>query len=179
MPFVLGIKVESDAPLGREGRKWLTALRKELLQNVAFFWLAVIFSRHAELGQQSKYVFEKRNDLYANFIKKIHGQGAGKSAMLQFSGRSMRFMKAGYKITGTAGSATVSMRPPSYFTNPFIGSFTDPKSGKVKRITRQPDKVDEVLRRHPSDDSDLRDYANQRAQELIRDFKLPTVTTVV
>jgi hypothetical protein len=59
------------------------------------------------------------------------------------------------------------MTAPSYFDRPKLGSYTDPRTGQRKTITRQPNKPDEVTRVDPEDARDLREFAARRLQNAL------------
>lgn len=132
----------TNIPKGMQRR--YAQLKREALREVAWFWHAKILERHFTPGNSSRYRMSARNRLYREVIKKKAGEGQGRFVDLQLKGRSLRWMKAFANVTGTQYQATLRMRPPGYFTKPFIGSFTDRTTGKVKRVTRQPDKPSEV-----------------------------------
>jgi len=82
------------------------------------------------------------------------------------------------RITGTARSVTVKATVPQYFTNPFIGSFVGPK-GKMKTITQQPNKPDEVTRFNATDRAALQKFAQDRIAYLIGRALTRTITTQI
>jgi hypothetical protein len=107
----------------------------------------------------------------------MKGQGEGKYRDEVLTGQSERAMRFIYKITGTAKRAVVRMSPPRYFTRPFVGSFTDPRTGKQKIVGRQPDKPDEVTRISEEDRQELRGVAQSLLMDKIEKSR-PAPTTI-
>lgn len=119
-------------------------IKKEALQEVAWYWHSNILARHFSPGNTSRYRMKTRNKVYREEIKKTKGEGQGRYVDLLLKGRSLRWMKTFASVTTTADKATLRMKPPNYFTRPFIGSYTDPETGRRRIITQQPDKPAEV-----------------------------------
>jgi hypothetical protein len=125
------------------GRRY-SRVKKEVLKEVAWHWHAKILERHFTPGNSSRYRMATRNKVYREFIKKEQGTGQGRFVDLLLRGQSLRRMRHFSSVTGTQYYATLTMNTPTYFTRPFIGTFTDPNTGRVKRVSRQPDKPGEV-----------------------------------
>jgi len=175
MPVILGIQTEDQANL-KDLRRKFKGFMKATLQTVAEFWHQQLLKKHFLTAARSKYAFEQRNEFYKDVIKKIEGVGEGKSIDLVLKGQSKRFMMAFPKHSGTSVRSTVTMRPPTHFTNPFIGTFTDPKTGKQKHISRQPDKVREVTGVVDEDRQALRAAAADKLQALIAEARQAVLT---
>lgn len=127
------------------------AAKKEALRELAWYWHSNMLARHFSPGNSARYRMRPRNRIYREEIKKTKGEGQGRFVDLLLKGRSLRWMKSFAAVTGTDSQATLRMKPPGYFTRPFIGSYTDPETGRRRIITQQPDKPSEV-REISSDD---------------------------
>lgn len=84
-------------------------------------------------------------------IKKESGEGQGKYVKLLLKGKSQRWLRTFASITATSHQAVLTMQGPTYFTQPFVGTTTDPESGRLKTITRQPDKPGAVVETNEED----------------------------
>lgn len=169
MSIILGFEIQMRGKLlGKEGRKAVRDSVKAGMIEAAWQWHAVILDKHFVSSNRGRYQHEKRTDVYLNFIKKMQGTGVGRFVDQIKTGKSRRFLKAFASVSGTARSVTLTMKPGRYFTNPFVGSFTDPRTGEQKRVTRQPDKVAELTRVHVQDARDLRDFAARKVANLLR-----------
>ena len=162
--IILGIEVQDRAAIRGLSREF-RAEKKDVLQDVAGHWHSEILPKHFGAGNRGKYRHEQRNPVYQKEIKPKQGRGQGRFGDLLLSGQSRRFLQAFATISGTAAVATLTMRPPGYFTNPFKGSWTDPETGKQKRITRQPDKVAELTNQTNDDRRALQVVAEKRLQK--------------
>lgn len=151
------------------------AIRKQVLRETAQYWHRAIFPRHFGNLNRSRYQLAPRGRFYLQVLKPRKGRGQGRFVDEVLTGASQRIMLAFFRVTGTSRSATVRAFPPTYFTNPFIGSFTDKKTGRLKHVTRQPDKPDEVTRFSGEDRAELRKFAAARMGALFR--ALPAATT--
>ena len=139
----------------------------EVLRRTAEHWHREIFPRHFGARNRSKYQFAPRSKLYTDKIKRLEGVGVGKFRDMVLRGPSQIMLRNLVQITGTGRRVTVRMQAPQYFDKPFIGSYVDPKTGKRKTITRQPDKPDEVTRVDPEDAADIRKFAADRLQNAL------------
>jgi len=164
--LVIGIRHESRT-IVRGLTRSFPALVKETMLATAAHWHEHIFPRHFGARNRSDYRFEKRNEVYLERIKKMQGEGIGKFRDEVLSGRSSRAMRFLFKITGSARQVKVRMTPETYFYRPFIGSFTDPRTGKQRVINRQPDKPDEVTRFNETDRDELEQVAKDKLAEKI------------
>jgi len=164
--MILGIRHETKTVVRGLSRTF-PALVKETMLATAEHWHQHVFPRHFGPNNRSDYRFEKRNTVYTERIKKMKGEGIGKFRDEVLSGKSARAMQFLFKITGSANQVKVRMQPESYFYRPFVGSFADPRTGKQRVITRQPDKPDEVTRFTDADRDELRAVANQQLAEKI------------
>lgn len=175
---VLGFRITDRSLLRGLGRRF-GQFRKQAMLDMAAFWHREVFPRHFGSSNRSAYGFAPRKPLYLDVIKRKKGSGVGRFRDLVLTGQSQRWMQAFVKISGTAQRVTVRMFPPRYFTNPFIGTYTDPRTGRVKRVTRQPDKPDEVTRFNAQDRRDLRLFVARRLQEQIDAARTPPHTTTI
>lgn len=158
MPLViLDCKIAGTPPKGL-GRK-MGAIYKASVRGVAVLWHDTILQGHFTPGNDNRYAFENRNPVYLQDIKSKEGVGQGRYVKDLLKGMSQRWLRTFFSVSGTSKSATVSMTAPTYFTNPFIGTFTDPQSGRLKHVTRQPDKPSEVTQVNENDRAALRRYA--------------------
>lgn len=175
--IILDIKTQNSTPMKKgRSRKWLRGITKRVLFDTAEHWHQTIFPKHFTSANRSRYQTAVRNRIYRERIKPRKGAGQGKFVDLLLTGKSRRYMLALPQITSTSRKATVTMKPPAYFTNPHIGSFVDPRTGKQKRITQQPDKVEEATRVSEDDKRLLREFAATRMHKYANE-PLPTTTT--
>lgn len=142
MPLIALKIFTQNVPKGW-GRRF-AQIKRETLKQVAWQWHSNILERHFTPGNSSRYRMATRNKLYREVLKKEQGTGQGRFVDLILRGQSLRRMKHFATVTGSQYYATLSMSTPTYFTRPFIGTFTDPKTGRTKRVSRQPDKPGEV-----------------------------------
>lgn len=161
--FVLGIELANANEFRGIGIRW-ARIRKLALADVAKEWHRTVLHRHFTPHNRSRYRLAQRREIYMKKIKVMKGQGQGKFVELLLSGKSERWLKVFHAISSTGNMATLRMKPPSYFTNPFIGSFTDKKTGKRKTVRRQPDKPDETTQVNDPDRATLREYMQERMQ---------------
>lgn len=176
--IVLGVKLIDSTGL-KGGVRTIGRIQRDALRSTAEFWHQVILARHFSPGAAAGYHHEQRSRVYKQIIKPKEGSGPGKYVDLLLKGRSRRAMQYLYTITGSKDRMTLRMQTPKYFTNPYIGTFKDPRTGKAKRITRQPDKVKEVTTIGSGDRQILRDhFADQLLAGWQRAPKTSTTTTI-
>lgn len=125
-------------------RRSMPGIQRESLGEVGSYWHQEIMPRHFTPGNEQRYGAMQRNQVYMNEIKKDEGVGPGRYVKLQLKGKSLRWMTAFASITPLSTRCTVRMNTPTYFEKPFIGMFQDPVTGRLKQVTRQPDKVAEA-----------------------------------
>jgi hypothetical protein len=154
-------------------RRRLRIVRREALREVAWHWHRNILQRHFSPGNSGRYRMKRRTQFYREVVKKVRGSGQGRFVDLLFSGRSLRWMKAFAGVTSFADRAVLTMRPPGYFTRPFIGSYTDPRTGQRKRITQQPDKRAELEQVSLADRREMVAFARRG---ILRGFKAGPLT---
>lgn len=149
--IILGAEITDDI-IAKAGKRLKNAAGNALVEAVKQYHRE-IFTKHFTPGNSARYRMQKRTTLYTQLIKKKAGSGQGKFVDLLLKGASQRRMMAFATVRKTDGgnTAVLRMETPRYFTNPFIGTFTDAKSGKQKQITQQPDKVAEVVQLNPDD----------------------------
>lgn len=153
MPLI-ALQAKFDKPiLLKQLKRELPGITKTSLEVVGRHWATEILPAHFASGNASKYQHEKRNAFYKTVVKRIEGEGAGKTVDLQLKGRSRREILFGARITATSNKATVTMPAPIYFTNPKIGKVEKTiktKTGGERTITinirHQPDKPAELTR---------------------------------
>ena len=171
---VLGYQLGQDvSDLKREFGK----LRKQLLQDVAAQWHLVILPKHFTASNRSRYQHQPRTSVYLKEIKPETGRGQGRFVDQMLGGKSRRFMMAFHKISGTQTQARLTMSPPPYFANPFIGETTS-KDGRKIRVTQQPDKPSEITRLDNQDRDYLRRFAEVRMRNLVRGARSLKITKV-
>jgi hypothetical protein len=168
--IVLGFEIVDRSFLRGIGRK-VGRIQKESLLAVAEFWHKNLLPRHFTPGNRARYRLAPRSKFYLEKIKPRAGRGQGKFVDLELRGQSRRFMLTFATFTGSKDRITIRMKPPRYFANPFIGSYTDPKTGKTKRITRQPNKPDEVTRTNEEDLAKMRDVMRKKFLQLVTQAK--------
>lgn len=142
MPLVvLDAKIENKVKgLGRA----MPAIVRASLREIGVWWHANLLEKHFTPGNESRYGAMPRNQVYMTEIKTGAGVGPGRYVKGTLKGKSLRWMQAMPAITATSHQCVVRMTTPTYFDRPFIGTFIDPESGRLKRITRQPDKPAEA-----------------------------------
>lgn len=140
MPIVILTTTENDQTIKGAKRRF-GRIVKQSLRETAEHWHRDIFPGHFEWGNNREYNLAPRTEFYRKIIKRIKGQGPGRFIDLILSGQSARALQHLATITGTAKHATVTMRPPNYFTNPTGNN--------------QPDKVAEILKFSQRDRLDL------------------------
>lgn len=159
--IVLSFKIEDGvkAPLSKAN---MARAAKDALRTAAELWRDKILPERFLFGTQNQYQFDQRTQIYLRIIKRIFGQGEGKSAnlLLRLKGTSFRFAQYFSTITATGNRATITMKMPAYFTNPQIGTVYE--NGRRKQIRRQPDKVRELTQMTRSNVNRL----NMRATEV-------------
>lgn len=149
------------------GRRY-RAVKREALREVAWYWHARILHRHFTPGNSSRYRMKMRNKLYRQEIKIKQGEGQGRFVDLILKGRSLRWMRAFASVTATGTQSTLRMKTPAYFTKPFVGSWTDPETGRRRVITQQPDKPGEVKQISTDDRADMSRFLRRG---IVRGFK--------
>lgn len=174
--IILGFKIENRSLFRGLGARY-AGIVKDILRETATYWHRAIFPRHFGNLNRSRYQLAPRNRFYAEVLKPKKGRGEGRFVDEVLTGVSQRMLLAFFSVTGTAKKATVKAQAPTYFTNPFIGSFTDPRTGRLKHVTRQPDKPDEVSRFHELDRAELRDFAAARMQARLNAARAATTKT--
>jgi hypothetical protein len=174
--IILRTEIRNSSPIPGLGRGF-ARIRKQALRDVATFWHDELLPSHFGPSNRSRYQHEPREAFYLQIIKKQQGRGQGKYVDDVFSGKSMRFMMAFFQVTGTQNAMTVTMRPPGYFANPFEGTYTDPKTGKQKRISGQPDKPREVTTVDARDNDALAKFHAERLETLIAEDAARRATT--
>lgn len=142
-------------------------LIKTVLYDTATHWHREIFPAHFGPQNQGKYRYAPRTQVYLQKIKRALGVGEGKFRIQVLQGKSGRQLRNLVRITGSSRQATVRMQAPGYFTNPFVGSWVDHKTGKIRRVTRQPNKPEEIVRKDGFDREKLRKYSALRLNQLI------------
>jgi hypothetical protein len=142
-------------------------LVKQVLYETAEHWHRNIFPAHFGGQNQGKYQYTPRTAVYLQKIKRLHGVGEGKFRIQVLQGKSGRALRNLVRISGSSRQATVRMSAPGYFTNPFVGSWVDAKTGRVKRVTRQPNKPEEIVRKDTYDREKLRAFSALRLNQLI------------
>lgn len=152
MPLIaLNAKIENAKAIKGMRGKW-AVVKKTSMQSTAKFWLETIFPRHFATGNKSEYKHEQRNKFYRSVIKRLEGEGDGKTIDLILHGQSKRWLRSTARITATQNRATLYMQGPTYFANPKIGRVEKDipaKDGKPARrisinIHRQPNKPAEL-----------------------------------
>lgn len=164
--IILGVDVLDKSIIRGLGRKF-GGFQKQAIREGVEDWHSHTLAKHFTPGNRGRYRIAVRSQLYTKEIKPAKGTGQGRYVDLQLSGKSRRFMQAFYTITGSKDRMTLTMKPPGYFTNPFIGSWTDPDTGKTKRITRQPNKPDEATQTNNEDRERIRRVVNDRLLALV------------
>lgn len=163
----LGVEVRA-APALRGTGTTKARILKQALHDTAQHWHDRIFPDHFEPVARTEYrnYVEPRDKGYIFETKLPEGIGAGRTVADILKGQSSRWMRHLYRITGTSHRAKVRMNAPAYFTHPFVGTITDPETGRTRVITRQPDKPAEVTSVSDSDRQELRVFYADRITRL-------------
>jgi len=142
MPLVvLDAVVQSNVRgLGRA----MPAMQRASLRDTGEWWHRNKLQSHFTPGNESRYGNMPRNTLYMQEIKKDEGVGPGRYVKNTLKGKSLRWMMAFPSITATSHQCVVRMVTPTYFDKPFVGTFIDEQTGRLKMVTRQPDKPAEA-----------------------------------
>lgn len=172
MPLIV-LNAVIDTPLRGQGlSRKLPAMKRQSLRKTGETWHHRFLQSHFTPGNEGRYGNMPRNAVYMVDIKKAEGVGPGRFVKLQLKGKSLRWMMAFPAITATSHQCVVRMVTPTYFDKPFIGSWIDPKTGRLKTVTKQPDKPKESTVVNNSDRQALTDiFANdleRRAQIFLR-----------
>lgn len=155
---ILRTQIENRSPIPGLGRG-MARLKKENLKATAAHWHDDLLRPHFGPSNRTRFQHEARTTFTKEVTKKRLGVGQGKYVDNVLKGKSLRFMSAFFSITGSQHAATLTMRPPPYFANPFIGSFRDPRTGETRRITDQPDKPREATEVDTRDRDSLSKFA--------------------
>ena len=142
MFVILDIKVVKNSVRGI-GRKMPRILRDAMLATLKF-WHKDIMPLHFRHGNKQRYNYERRTNLYLNYIKPEEGEGEGKTVLLILKGRSPRDAKYRASFTATQHLGRCRMSMPPYFTHPFTGTIVDPHTGRSRHISHQPNKPKEL-----------------------------------
>jgi len=165
--IILGVQIADNSGLkGMRGK--IGGIQKQALHETAQLWHRTVLAGHFAPGAAAGYGYKPRSRFYLSIIKPFQGQGQGKFILLILKGMARRWLQNFVTITGTKDRQTIRMKAPGYFTRPFIGSFTDKKSGKTKRITNQPDKPAELVKIGSGDKQILRDFMQDRIIQLFK-----------
>lgn len=161
MPLVvLNCKIENRRSIVGMKAKWGRVM-KFVLQQVAQHWHDKMMESHFTPGNITRYQMKQRTKFYRTVVKIRKGSGQGKYVDLLLSGRSLRALRVFATVSGTSRVSTLTLKPPGYFTKPFVGSYIDPKTKKRKTIRQQPDKVAELKRISPDDRKKLTRFAKR------------------
>lgn len=155
---VLGIEIIDDSFIkGLRGQ--LASIKKLTMTEVAEHFHEEFVPRRFTPGNDTRYPHDKRNQVYKDQIKKRYGIGQGKYVSNTLSGKAKRRALLRKPIRATQHQATLTIETPSYVKRPFVGTFRDPKTGRQKRVTRQPDQVHELSQIPDSEKQQLRPFA--------------------
>lgn len=175
MPLVvLNTEIKNAWVIKGIKRKWPQVLRLSMFA-IARRWMEVKFPSHFTPGNETRYSHERRNPFYKRVIKIFEGEGQGKYVDDLLKGRSRRQLWTSTTITATQHRSTIRMKAPAYFTDPYIGRIekeipvkNDPSRMRkiIINITRQPDKVRELLEVPAKDKDDLQQYLQKRMEVL-------------
>jgi hypothetical protein len=122
----------------------MPAILRATLREVGIWWHANLLQSHFTPGNEGRYGNMPRNTLYMQEIKKGAGVGPGRYVKNTLKGKSLRWMQAFPSVTATSHRCVVRMTTPTYFDKPFIGTFIDEETGRLKRVSHQPDKPAEA-----------------------------------
>lgn len=159
MPGVI-LFAEISRPRGMAGA--FNKALKATLQAAGNYWHRELLPAHFGPANRARFGHAPRTRVYSESIKKREGRGQGRFVDNVLKGKSRRFMQAFATVTGTAKQATVTLKPPAYFANPYVG----PLPGG-RRITQQPDKTVEIT------------AVDQRDAEKVSEFAAKTLTLLI
>lgn len=171
---ILNLRTVDRSVLKQIGLTYARACKATLL-DTATYWHREVFPAHFGPINRGKYRYAPRTAVYLQKIKRLHGVGEGKFRIQVLQGKSGRQLRNLVRITATGKQATVRMQAPGYFTNPFVGTWVDHKTGKIKRVTRQPNKPEEIVRKDDFDRQKLRKFSALRLNQLIVQARQATV----
>lgn len=157
--IILGVELEDRSGIRGLGKVWGQILKQSLAET-AREWGESILGDHFGGRNRSEYAHVPRTSFYLKVSKLRRGVGPGRFTDLVLTGASRRAARTSLRVTSTRHQATLRMSLPSYFTNPFVGTYQDGR--KTKRITRQPDKVAELTRISRQDREQLRLFCEKR-----------------
>lgn len=185
MSYII-LDIESIDTTGLKGmRKELTRIKKETLKETADWFRRHKVAPHFGPANRRRYGHEPRNKVYANEIKKRKGTGQGRFVDNRLSGKSARQARYLSRISGSSKQATLTVTVPTYFRRPYVGSFTKTvkdANGRTrqvtKRVTRQPDKVAELLRLDQRDKEDTRKFSGKLMLRKIKALRKQRRTTI-
>jgi hypothetical protein len=143
---------------------------KESLREVGIWWHLNLLQRHFTPGNESRYGTMTRNTIYMDKIKKAGGVGQGRYVKGVLKGKALRWMRAFPSITATQHRCVVRMVTPTYFDKPFIGSFIDPQTGRLKKVTRQPDKPAEATAVNDADRQSMTNVFKAGVESRVNDY---------
>lgn len=135
----------------------MPAIIRATLREVGIWWHQNLLEKHFTPGNESRYGSMPRNEVYMSEIKKDEGVGPGRYVKGTLKGKSLRWMLSFPTITATSHRCTVRMITPTYFDKPFVGTWIDPQTGRLKRVTRQPDKPAEATAVNTADRDKMTD----------------------
>lgn len=138
-------------------RRGFARVHNTLMRDTADFWHERIFPGHFTPGNEDRYEMKPRTPAYLT-SKRRRGTGQGRYVANVFSGMSFRWMMTSFGITATQDSATVRMKAPTYFTQPYNPRGT------------QPDKPREVTQVSTRDLAEIQKYMQRRYDELTDQF---------
>jgi len=163
MPLIiLDCKITGKPP--KEISRKMPKIYKASLQAVAEFWHSNLLQSHFTPRNDARYQYSPRNKVYLQDIKSQEGVGQGKYVSDLLKGMAARWVRTFATVSGTSKSATIRMTAPTYFEHPFIGSFIDPKNGRMKHVTRQPNKPEEITQVNRDDREALMKFAQADVQ---------------
>lgn len=161
---VLGFEISDNVATGLGKR--FQAIWKAALKAATWLYHRDIFPRHFFNSNRSRYRMQARSQFYLKVIKPRRGLGTGRFVDNVLKGTSRRRMLnyATVRAADDGNSVILRMQAPSYFTNPFVGTYTDDK-GQRKTIGHQPDKAKEVTQVNPEDRESFGKLVQRRIME--------------
>lgn len=149
----------------RIAKRFVSKLQERVLDDNVHFFAQTMLPERFHPGNETRFKHARRNRVYREQIKRRAGKGQGKFVNLQLSGKAKRQATTLYKVTGKTRKR-LRLTLPTYYLKPFVGTFRDPRTGRTKRVTRQPDKAAELQQIDERDKARLQKRADKAARAL-------------
>lgn len=175
--IVLGFEISDDFITGL--KKSFKAKYMAAMKAAMGLYHKLIFPKHFYNSNRTRYRMEKRTDFYLKVVKPRRGTGTGRFVDNVLKGVSRRRMMNFFTIRAADGNNAVilRMKAPRYFTNPYVGTYTDDK-GEKHTIKQQPDKAAEVTQINDQDKAAFRDFIRNELQQALKQRQAKSKRTI-